>query len=510
MKNIFKIFITPIALLILSSCDKGFDELNNNPTLATAINPVFILNTASSNCSYASSSISYDASIVQQIITPNEGVIAGANFNQNIPFVTVQAWQKYYRTVIRHTQDVIAQTKDQPTRSNLYHMSRILQAYAYMVLTDTYGDIPYTEAAKGYPDLVTSPKYDSQQVVYAGIIKELTEAVAGLDVNKTIETADIIYGGNILNWRKFGNSLLLRAGMRLSEVDAAQAQQIVSRVAQSPLIETNAENGMIKHDALYLNPLGNLLNSTEAANFYLAAPFVDYLKRTNDPRLSAIAVRYVGAKSGSEQIPSRANSTASSQVGMPFGFNNSTISTEVAKNGFSSFYEFTQADRTRVTKNTAPTFLVTASQTQLLLAEAAQRGWITGTPASTYFTRGIRLNMEQMAQNDVRSTVAEADIVTYLNRTPLATATALEQINDQYWIASFLNGPEAFANFRRSGFPRLAPNPFAGKSIKGLFINRLSYPDSEVSVNKANLDVAVANQKLTGIDDLDTKVWWDK
>jgi Starch-binding associating with outer membrane len=510
MKNIIRNLITPIALLFLNSCDKGFDELNTNETLATAINPVFILNTASSNCSYTTSSISYDASIVQQMITPNEGVIAGANFNQNIPFVTVQTWQKYYRTVVRHTQDVIAQTKDQPTRSNLYNMSRILQAYAYMVLTDTYGDIPYTDAAKGYPNLITSPKYDSQQSIYAGIIKELTEATAALDANKTIETADILYGGNILNWRKFGNSLLLRAGMRLSEVDAAQAKQIVSKVAQNPLIETNAENGMIKHDALYLNPLGNLLNATEAANFYLAAPFVDYLKRTADPRLSAIAVRYVGAKSGSEQIASRANSVASAQVGMPFGFNNSTISTEVAKNGFASFYEFTQADRTRVTKNTAPSFLVTASQTQLLLAEAAQRGWISGTPAATYFSRGIRLNMEQMAQNDVRSTVAEADIATYLAKTPLVTATALEQINDQYWIASFLNGHEAFANFRRSGFPRLTPNPFSGKSIKGQFINRLSYPDTEVSVNKANLDAAIANQKLNGADDLDTKVWWDK
>ena len=86
-------------------------------------------------------------------------------------------------------------------------------------------------------------------------------------------------------------------------------------------------------------------------------------------------------------------------------------------------------------------------------------------------------------------------------------ATALEQINTQYWVASFLNGPEAFANFRRSGFPKLTPNPFPGKSIKGNFINRLTYPNSEISANTVHVKEAIARQ---GADDLDTKVWWDK
>ena len=74
-------------------------------------------------------------------------------------------------------------------------------------------------------------------------------------------------------------------------------------------------------------------------------------------------------------------------------------------------------------------------------------------------------------------------------------------------MASFLNGPEVFANFRRSGFPKLTPNPYPGKEIKGSFINRLTYPDSEISVNKAKLDEAVGRQ---GADNLDTRVWWDK
>ncbi len=172
-----------------------------------------------------------------------------------------------------------------------------------------------------------------------------------------------------------------------------------------------------------------------------------------------------------------------------------------------SFYDFSQVDRTRMARNTAPNFLVTAAQTQLLLAEAAQKGWVTGTTAEAYFNKGVRLHMEQLAIHDANSAVAPADITKYLTEYSFNAATALEQINTQYWVASFLNGPEAFANFRRSGFPVLTPNPFPGKSIKGTFIRRLTYPNSEISVNSINVKEAIGRQ---GADDLDTKVWWDK
>ena len=296
-------------MLFVSSCDKGFDELNVNKIAATAVNPVFILNNATSNASYTTGSVFYEIGIVQQMVTPNSGVLTGANFNQDNRDNTVQNWQKYYRTVIRNTQDVIDQTKALPTRSNLYNMARILQAYAFMVTTDSYGDIPYLDAGKGYTEQVVLPKYDMQQSIYAGIIKELTEASAALDASKTVELADILYGGNVALWKKFGNSLLLRAGMRLSKVDAAQAQQIVAKAAQSAFMEVNADNALIKHDANYVSGVGNLLNSTESANVYLAAPFADYLKKTNDPRLKSIAVRYVGAGSGSEQVASEQQPT---------------------------------------------------------------------------------------------------------------------------------------------------------------------------------------------------------
>lgn len=509
MRNIIKnkwTLVLAIGILGLSSCDKGFDEMNINKTAATSINPVFTLNNATLNMSFPAGTVIYEVGIVQQMVSPNSGVLTGANFNQDSRDNTQVNWQRYYRNVIRNTQDVIMSTKDQATRSNLYNMARILQSYAFMILSDTYGDIPYAQAGKGYSDQIVLPKYESQQAVYSGIIKELTEASAALDAAKTVETADVLYGGDVAKWKKFGNSLLLRAGMRLSKIDPTQAAQVVAKAVSGGLIASNADNAVIRHDANYTNGVGVMLNSTEAANIYLAAPFANYLKNTKDPRLKSIAVRYVGAKSGPEMVAARANTDPAVQIGMPFGYDNSTISGPVKDLSLASFYDFSQVDRARMVKTTAPMFLVTYAQTQLLLAEAAQRGWTTGS-VETYFKNGVKAHMEQLAAYDANSAVAPAAIDEYFVANPFDATKALEQINTQYWVASFLNGPETFANFRRSGFPVLTSNPFPGKVIKGNFINRLTYPNSEISVNSVNVKEAISRQ---GADDLDTKVWWDK
>ena len=115
--------------------------------------------------------------------------------------------------------------------------------------------------------------------------------------------------------------------------------------------------------------------------------------------------------------------------------------------------------------------------------------------------------MEQLALYDAAATVSAPAIQTFIDANPLDDAKAVEQINTQYWVSSFLNGPEAWANFRRTGFPALTPNPYPGKSITGQFIRRLTYPNSEISVNSINIKAAIAKQ---GADNLDTRVWWDK
>ncbi|HVV07161.1 MAG TPA: SusD/RagB family nutrient-binding outer membrane lipoprotein, partial [Puia sp.] len=225
----------------------------------------------------------------------------------------------------------------------------------------------------------------------------------------------------------------------------------------------------------------------------------------------AIAIRYVGAASGAGQTVAVGSTDPTKQIGMPVGYDNGTIVAQAQADGLASFYDYTQADRRRILKISSPVFLVTAAQTNLLLAEASFRGWITGGTAGQYFSDGIKAHMDQMALYDPGCAVAGADRDNYVTAHPLPAGDELEQINIQYWIASFLNGPEAFANFRRSGYPALTPNPYGQPNNpdvpNGTFIRRLTYPTSELSVNTKNVNEAIARQ---GADKLSTRIWWDK
>lgn len=508
MKKLYKIVLSAAALFIAFSCDKGFDELNQSKVAATTIDPAFLLNNAMINSSPPGGTLNYEIGIVQQLISPNTGVLLGANFNQVNINNTNQVWINYYQNVIKYTAEVIKFTKEDLNRQNLYHMARILQANAFMILTDTYGNIPYAEAGNGYIEQNFLPVYETQESIYPKLITELTSATGALDAAGRIETADVLYNGNIAKWKKFGFSLLLRAGMRLSKANPTAAAAAVGTAFTGGVILSNADNALNRHDANYVNPLGNTLNGTEAANFYLAAPFVDALKNHNDPRLKSIAARYVGAGSGSAQGTITPDRTIANQYGLPVG--STDVQADAAGKllpGGGSRYAFSQLDRTRLAKRTSPLFLVTAAQNNLLLAEAAVRGWVTGDE-NVYYADGIRAHMDQMAAFDAGAAVTAGDRDAYVAAQPLDTSTdaaAFAQINYEYWVASFLAPHEAWANFRRSGFPVLAPNPYDGRTVD--FITRITYPVSETLVNSANVQAAIAAQ---GPDNLDTKVWWNK
>jgi hypothetical protein len=514
MKKIFNYSLLVLFILSVAavSCTKGLEDINKNKVNPTSLDAALLLNNAIINTSYPTKTVVFDMGIVQQLVTPNGGVLAGANFNQDSRDVTnAPLWAVYYQNVIKYTHDAIARTKDDPARSNLYNMARIWQSYAFMILTDEYGAIPYSEGGAGLTDQVFFPKYDQQEDIYPAIINELTDASAALSESGTVEASDVLYAGNIAQWKKFGYSLLLRAGMRLSKVDPATAQATVQTAFNGGVILENADNAMMRHDPNYTSPIGNMLNGTEAANFYLVKAFVDTLKNNNDPRLSSIAVRYIGAISGLGQTPDVATTDPAYQIGMPMGYDNGTIVAKAAADGLAGFYDYSQLDRTRMAKNTAPIFFVTAAQTQLLLAEARFRGWITDGSAAQYFADGIKAHMDQLATYDPASAVSALDRDTYIANHTLEAGRELEQINTQYWIASFLNGPEAFANFRRSGYPALTPNPYGQPNNpdvpNGTFIRRLTYPTSELSVNASNVNAAITEQ---GSDKLSTRVWWDK
>ena len=511
MKKILSYSLLVVLLLSAASCEKGLEDLNKNRTSPTSVDPALLLNNAIISASFPTKTLIFDMGIVQQMVTPNGGVLAGANFNQDSRDAGGIAWANYYQNVIKYTNDVINSTKNLPARSNLYNMARIFQAYAFMILTDEHGDIPYSEAGAGYISQTFFPKYDLQQDIYPKLILEFTTAAAALNPAGTIEASDVLYAGNIAQWKKFAYSLLLRAGMRLSKVDAAKAQAAVQAAFTGGVILVNADNALMRQDANYTQPIGGTLNGTEAANFYLAKPFVDQLKSTNDPRLSSIAIRYVGATSGNGQTVAVGSTTPAQQIGMPMGYDNGTIVAKATADGLASFYDYTQADRRRMVKVSSPVFYVTAAQTQLLLAEATFRGWVTTGTAAQYYSDGIRAHMDQLVSYDAGSAVAAGARDTYVAANPLGAGTELQQINTQYWIASFLNGPEAFANFRRSGFPVLTANPYGQPTNpdvpNGTFIRRLGYPTSEQAVNTANYNAAVTKQ---GADKLSTRIWWDK
>lgn len=504
-------YFLALCLLLgsLTGCDKGFTEINTNKVNPTSLASPLVLNRAIIGTTYFDGfatlgMLTYNFGIVQQIITPYGSSLSGANYDQVNNGNTPVVWTNFYRNVLKQLVAVLEQSKSDPLQVNTYNAARIWKAYIFMILTDTYGDIPYFEAGQGYTTEIITPKYDAQQAIYKDILKELEEATAALTTAQAPITTDILYGGDVAKWKKLGYSFMLRAAMRHTKVDPTTAEAYVKKAVAGGVFQSNADNSTIRHTAIWNNYIANHLAAREKTNFYLAAPFVNYLKDNNDPRLPIFGVRHVGAKGGQEQTASRASTDPKVQIGMPMGYNDVTITSVLAQNNVASLWDFTQPNLNTVLKLDSPEFHVTYAQTLLLLAEAAQRGWVTGS-AADYYQRGIRANLEQMASYGV--TIPEATIKAYIDSQAYVPAKGLEQINTQYWVASFLDGNEAWANFRRSGFPTLKKNPYPGSEVRGDFIRKLPYPDGEIVVNSANMNEAIKRQ---GGNTLDTRVWWDK
>jgi hypothetical protein len=207
------------------------------------------------------------------------------------------------------------------------------------------------------------------------------------------------------------------------------------------------------------------------------------------------------------------------QVGMPYGYSDQTITTAPGYPGRENgTFAYSQFRRNTILSLLAPEYFVTHAQTQLLLAEAALRGYIPGgaAVAATYYANGVLAHMEQMKDYDAAVVNIPADQQqAYLLEPGVAfnPDTGLKQINEQYWVASLSNWTEAWANFRRSGYPQLAPVNYPGEdpAVKtasaGGFIRRLTYPAREKSVNTQQVETAT---RRMGADNLGTRVFWDK
>jgi len=496
------VYITGIlCLAAFAGCDKNFEEINTNPVLPSSLDPAYLLAQAELDASWESGTLTYQSAIVRHTMHPFLGVLAGGNVNQQNPAVERTLWDQYY-PLVRNLVDIIDKTRNDSARTNLYHMARIWKAYVFQVLTDTYGDIPYSEAGQGFLQSEYFPVYDAQQDIYNDLLKEVEEAVAGLDPAKPAEQNDLFYNGDVGKWQRLGNSLLLRMAMRLTAVDEAKARTYAQKAFQGGVMTSNADNCVMQHSATYTNAVGNQLNGSEKANYYLNEMLVNKLRSDNDPRLGVIAVIYGDATQDPAQTTQ--DKDPAHQVGMPTGYDNTTISTAPGYPG--SLYKYSQVDRLTLGNITAPCFHVTYAQTSLLLAEAAQRGWIAGDAAALY-RQGVTAHMQQLAVYGSTAVIAADAIDQYWTTNGYTPAGGIEQISAQYWIASLLNGAEAYANWRRTGFPVIPANTYPTQDVPaGQSIRRLRYPDTEISLNTVHYNEALARQ---GADELNTRMWWD-
>ncbi len=504
------------ALIVISGCTKDFEEINTNPIQARDLDPVYQF----SNAQQASAvpSYHYQGEIVQQVNTPFGGVLEGGNRNTVNEVNSNPTFNTMYTGPIRNLTDIILKLQNIPERSNLYNMARIWRAYCFQILVDTYGDIPYSEAGRGYLESTFLPKYDNQEEIYKDLLKEYEEATNALTAGKDVVNGDMFYQGDIVKWKKLGNSLLLRVGMRYSKVDEATARTTVAKAldpARGGVMTSNADNAFIQFNAIYTNSTSNALLGGERANYYVGAPFIDFMKTRNDPRLSRIAVKYENP-GNPLATTGAANTNPADQQGMPYGYDESSVATAPGypgKNGNAFLYS--QFNRSTVFRIEAPEFLVSYAQTELLIADAIQRGYAAGS-VKEHYEAGIRAHMTQTVLYGVTApeiTLQEQNAYLVQPLVAFDPAQALKQINEQYWVASFRNWTEAWANFRRTGYPQLAPINFPGEDPSvdagdaGGFIHRLPYPLRERSVNTANLQAA--SQRMGG-DNLGVRLFWDR
>jgi hypothetical protein len=509
MKRTVSYLLVCSIMLVLCRCDKGFEKINTNPALSSNLEPSFLF--ANAEFSAGQSTIGYPDEIVQQLITPFTGVLEGGNHNVYYDPTSTLLFDNFYTGSIKLLTDVLDRTKNDTGKSNLYNMARIMRAYVSEILVDTYGDVPYSEAGKSFVSGINRPKYDKQAEIYDDLLKEVVEATKALDASKNIVNNDIFYAGDIAKWKRLGNSLLLRIAMRLTKVNPDKAKQFV-QIAVDPsnggVMESNDDDAVIRYNNLFTNSTSSPLLGSERANYYVGKPFLDSLKSTNDPRLSVIAIKYANPNNPLETAGA-GDTDPAHQEGMPYGYNEQSIVNAPGfpgKNG--AAFNYSQFSRETVINLTAPRFLITCAQTQLLLAEAAQRGWISGS-TEIYYEAGVKGALDQMKMYGDMAVISNSDQSTYLAENPFDPSNALSQINTQYWIASFLNGSEAWANFRRSGYPSLLSNPYpeADPAVKGAFIHRLQYPAREKSANTKNYEDAVSDM---GGDDMSIHVFWDK
>jgi len=503
----------PVVLLVLvvlaDSCTKNFDSLNTDPTKGSSIAPGQQLTGAAYYLDGGRAVVYANFYVLQpfvQYMSGPWGMRAGSKYIRTTYPDAV--WTTFYGQSIKQLVDLIQRNKADSSLVNYIAAARILKVYIFSLLTDLYGDIPYSQAGLGYYQSIYTAKYDSQQSIYTDFFSELDGAVKQFDATKDAIDNDIVYNGNIGQWKKLANSLRLRLAMRLTKVDLATAETQAKAAIAGGLMESADDNFKMIHEAYaYPDLRGNgYAQALQESQTYLysagTTTFVNYLKQNNDPRLPCY---FVNQDANGKDITSLTK----------------YIPIDPGLYWWDNWGDYIAADGTDIPQaNKFATinhsFMALQSsflhmgyaEVQLLLAEAAYRGW--GGIAGQYYQNGISAAIDQLSTYPDMVAISASDKASYLAAHPLDAGKEIQEINEQKWVALFPNGYEAYANYRRTGYPVLGAITDVGleSETNGVLPRRLFYPASEAYDNATNYNAALQN--LGGTDNWLKHVWWDK
>lgn len=519
------LIIGAIAILFLTSCDKGFEKMNKDPNaysdplLTSLFSGVIIRNAGSNsnstiypNSKNAGCFVQYFASL-HPTQWPGDKYIYKQNYNDGL-------WLSVFSIPNKENQQIIHLTKDNPEMINQHNIARIMRVLILHRATDLYGDIPYFESSSGFISGIYKPKYDKQADIYADMLKELDEAAKSLNPAKpSFGAADFIYKGNPDKWKTFAYSLMLRLGMRLTKVNPVLAETWVKKAINGGVMQSNADMALLPHAATNSttwNVDSEQLQGSEGPNpsvqgkgyCKLNKAFIDYLQATNDPRLPFYSTLWQG---NINIINLPANSNPSIQKGLPGGYDYASIKSLYPTWVDDDLRNFSEPNINTILHLAAPTIFQSYSEVEYLLAEAALRGWGSGTPAEHY-AKGVIASLlsQSFYPNGMDNATAITAANNYLSANPYTGGTfdkQMEQIHSQFWVSMFMNNVESYANWRRTGYPKLTPANYATNQTGGEIPRRLRYPISEQSLNTENYSAALLVQ---GPDTFLTRVWWDK
>lgn len=515
LKNTLYLLI--VMAVLLPSCNDltDLEKLNKNPNAYEEVIPDYMFTNsqmvgAPFNFTNGSDGQHYIlAQAMQQFATHSEVRGTGDKyFNES---AARNHWA-IYNTALADNERVIRAVADDPESINKLSAARIWKVYLFHIVTDIHGDVPYHEALQSLDGNIR-PKYDQQEEIYMHMLSELEEAANAFNpALPTFGNSDLFYEGDIVQWKKFANSLMLRLGMRLTEVRPQIAENWVKKAIQGGVILEDENvamveyvDGQVEHSRNpkaavllvqdYQNPQANTSN-TQGGKY--AETFIDHLKSTQDPRLNVISVVWLDDPDGQGYV-----------------YDTATVLQRGMKNGVlfgepDDFHTYSEPHPNTILNYASPVLTMTNAEVYLLLAEAGIRGWYTGSAQEAY-ENGVRAGMRHWALFGEEGIIPSNKIEAYLSKNPFNTAGSfedkLEQISTQKWVSLHLDNYEIFANWRRTGYPSLTPTNYPGNITGGTIPRRLIIPDSELVLNEENFLEAYERQGVGNL--LTSIVWWD-